>query len=503
MTTNETHTPMAPLSPAESLFLIKPNRTPARETVKVTLLSLLAQGVVRMEEQATRRFFGTKKTVYVRPTGKRAALPPHAAALLDLVRAAQGDTGSMTDFVKRVQKAYGKNLEGFNRDFIVPALLARGLIEERRVLLFRTYKRTPAGDAEESRIASDIARARTIPELIRSNPAEAAALILAVGGTLLLVNELRPYYRQMSEVMRAQTASTDGSDSGGDGSGPSWNSWRPRPCTPSRPGPSPRCRGTGKLRPRRPRPRRVRSQRLRRRRVRCARHRHGLFRFRLRSDAGGGDGGGGDGGGGGGDEGEATEAEATEAVAAERPRYFPSESPTVRPGKPAASKRFTSPTACTSSTVRNPFSAGSEVTVKTPPWGVKPPRRAVHRTHVRPGTQRSPSGPAKTIDFAAWTTPLQHPRPRFANARFAKSGFRSASPTCWRRPSCSRDRARRRSGSSQPIRSARCCSRARRRRSSAQASPFCRSPASRCFAPGASARTRCAAYPRRARRRFC
>jgi hypothetical protein len=214
---------MAPLSPAESLFLLKPNRTPARETVKVTLLSLLAQGAVRMEEQATRRFFGNKKTVYVRPTGKRPALPRHAAALLDLVQAAQGDSGSMTDFVKRVQKAYGRNLEGFNRDFIVPALLARGLIEERRVLLFRTYKRTPAGDAEESRIASEIARARTIPELIRSNPAEAAAIILAVGGTILLVNELRPYYRQMSDVMRGQTAS-DGSDSGGDSSGSSWDS---------------------------------------------------------------------------------------------------------------------------------------------------------------------------------------------------------------------------------------------------------------------------------------
>jgi hypothetical protein len=214
---------MAPLSPAESLFLLKPNRTPARETVKVTLLSLLAQGAVRMEEQTTRRFFGTKKTVYVRPTEKRPALPKHAAALLDLVHAAQGETGSMTDFVKRVQKVYGTNLEGFNRDFIVPALLSRGLIEERRVLLFRTHKRTSAGDAEESRIASDIARARTIPELIRSNPAEAAALILAVGGTILLVNELRPYYRQMSEVMRAQSAS-DGSDSGGDSSGPSWDS---------------------------------------------------------------------------------------------------------------------------------------------------------------------------------------------------------------------------------------------------------------------------------------
>jgi hypothetical protein len=31
---------MAALSPAESLFLLKPNRTSPRETVKVTLLSL-------------------------------------------------------------------------------------------------------------------------------------------------------------------------------------------------------------------------------------------------------------------------------------------------------------------------------------------------------------------------------------------------------------------------------------------------------------------------------
>jgi hypothetical protein len=222
---------MAPLSPAESLFLLKPNRTPARETVKVTLLSLLAQGAVRMEEQKTRRFFGTKKTVYVRPTAKRPALPPHAAALLDLVHVAQGYSGSMADLVTRAQKAYGTNLTRFHRDFIVPALLSRGLIEEGRILLVKTYKRTAAGDAEESRIANDIARARTIPELIRSNPAEAAAIILAVGGTILLVSELRPYYRQISEVMRAQTASTDGSDSGGDGS-PIWTSSD----TPAQPG---------------------------------------------------------------------------------------------------------------------------------------------------------------------------------------------------------------------------------------------------------------------------
>ena len=73
----------------------------------------------------------------------------------------------MADLVKRVQKAYGKNLEAFNRDFIVPALLARGLIEERRVLLFRTYKRTPAGDAEEK---PDRERHRPRPHHPRAHP---------------------------------------------------------------------------------------------------------------------------------------------------------------------------------------------------------------------------------------------------------------------------------------------------------------------------------------------
>lgn len=220
---------MAALSPAESLFLLKPNRTPAREMVKVTLLSLLAQGIVRLEEQVTKRFIGTRKTVYVRLAQRPVpALPAHAASLLDQVRAAQADTGSMPDVVKRARQAYGSSLNGFNRDFIIPQLRSRDLIEERRVLFLRRYKRTPAGDAEESRIAADIARARRIPELLRSNPAEVAALVLAVGVTILLVNELRPYYRQISEVMRPRGTGADYSDSsGGDASLPLWNSSGP------------------------------------------------------------------------------------------------------------------------------------------------------------------------------------------------------------------------------------------------------------------------------------
>jgi hypothetical protein len=217
------------LSPAESLFLLKPNRTPARETVKVTLLSLLAQGLVRLDEQVTKRFIGTRKTVYVRPTRRpEPALPAHAVSLLDQVRAAQAETGSMSDVVKRARRAYGSSLNGFNRDFIIPQLMTRGLMEARRVLFLRHYKRTPAGDAEESRIAADIARARSIPELLRSNPAEAAAIVLAVGGTILLVSELRPFYRQISEAMRPPGGGADYADSsGGDASLPFWNSSDP------------------------------------------------------------------------------------------------------------------------------------------------------------------------------------------------------------------------------------------------------------------------------------
>jgi hypothetical protein len=133
----------------------------------------------------------------------------------------------MADVVKHARQAYGANLARFNRDFIVPQLVTRGLLEERRVLFLTHYKRTAAGDAEESRIAADIARARTIPELIRSNPAEAAAIVLAVGSTILLVGELRPYYRQISEAMRPPPG-TGGADSGGGDASPMlWDSSKP------------------------------------------------------------------------------------------------------------------------------------------------------------------------------------------------------------------------------------------------------------------------------------
>jgi hypothetical protein len=208
------------LNPAESLVLLKPNRTPAREAVKVTLLSLLAQGLLRIEEKTEKRLFWSKTVACVLPTGRFVPLPRHAASLMTVVRQAQPEGGVMRHLVALARKTYGPQLEGFKTLFIMPALVDRGLIEEGRVLLLiRKWHLTPSGAAEQSRIAHDIARARTIPALLGSNPAEAAAIALAVGGTILLVEELRPHYRQLSEAMRAQGAAGGDSDSGS-----SWSS---------------------------------------------------------------------------------------------------------------------------------------------------------------------------------------------------------------------------------------------------------------------------------------
>jgi len=209
------------LSPAESLVLLNPNRTPAREAVKVTLLSLLSQGLLRIEERTEKRFLWSKTVACVLPTGRVVPLPRHAASLMTVVRQAQPEGGVMRHLVARARETYGPQLEGFKTLFIMPALADRGLIEEGRVLLLiRKWHLTPSGAAEQSRIAHDIARARTIPALLGSNPAEAAAIALAVGGTILLVEELRPHYRQLSEAMRVP--STAGGDS--DGGGSSWSS---------------------------------------------------------------------------------------------------------------------------------------------------------------------------------------------------------------------------------------------------------------------------------------
>ena len=207
----------SPLSPAEALFLLKPNRTPGFRTVRVTLLSLLAKGILRIEESIEPGVFRDRKIPHLRIEAQPSGAPPHVAALLDVVTAAQSEGGRVRDVVKRASTEFGANCALYNSRFIVPALIGRGLIEERRILLLRSWRATPAGEAERGRIEAAIATARQLPKLLKSDPEEAAALALALGGTLLLVDGLHRHYQQLAEVMRSRGGDTGLSDGFGGG----------------------------------------------------------------------------------------------------------------------------------------------------------------------------------------------------------------------------------------------------------------------------------------------
>ena len=55
---------MIQLSPAEQYVLLDPRKAEAREAVKVTLLSLVAQGALKIDTISQKAVFGTKKRRY-------------------------------------------------------------------------------------------------------------------------------------------------------------------------------------------------------------------------------------------------------------------------------------------------------------------------------------------------------------------------------------------------------------------------------------------------------
>jgi hypothetical protein len=216
------------LTPAESLVLLDPRGSTGIEAFKVSVMSLIAQGAIRVGEVEKAGVFRNKKIPTLDVIGNGPATPAHVASLCDIVRRARklGKPGKMPDVAKSARDAYGKGLAGFKTNYLLPALIKRRLVkmDEDRVLWVFTRmlpNHTPAGLMEKNRIEAIIAQARRLPALLRHNPAEAAAIVLAAGGLLLLVPELKSYYGQLSALNRPM-ATGDGSGDGG-GSG-DWSS---------------------------------------------------------------------------------------------------------------------------------------------------------------------------------------------------------------------------------------------------------------------------------------
>ncbi len=219
---------MIALSPAEQLALLDPKAVKAKDAVKATLLSLVAQGVLKIETTSTRGFFGTKKATTVSVARDATPDGPHAAALVRVVRDAGSGGAPLAGVAKGAREAWGDDLRQFLTGYVFPSLTRRGLLTEssRKVAFFfhRTvYDHTPAGAMERIRVLGPVQRARTIPALLRENPAEAAAIALAAGSTLLIVPELKAFYGQLAAL-------------GPRGAGGSWSSGDGWPSTTFDPG---------------------------------------------------------------------------------------------------------------------------------------------------------------------------------------------------------------------------------------------------------------------------
>jgi len=217
------------LSAAEAFVLLSLPRFNARLALKNGLMGLLAQGILRSEEEIRPGLVRSRRILHLRVAPDLPAdLPPLTASLIGVVNAAAPRDGVIGEVLKQAMRAYRRTLVGFVLDGVGPALVARGLAEMRHRRLLGlipndSFHPTAAGEAEKIRVQNALHEARAIPQYLDRDPAQAAALAAAAGAAILLVEELRPHYRQLAKAFEEPDASlspfpvfTD-SGPGGDG----------------------------------------------------------------------------------------------------------------------------------------------------------------------------------------------------------------------------------------------------------------------------------------------
>jgi hypothetical protein len=213
------------LSPGEVMVLLDPNGAKAREALKVTVLALVAQGVLRFEERVGKGLLGREKRSSVLNLAPAAPTPPGpAAAVVETLAPIAPEGEAMPQVVARLQRRFGPDLGRFVTEAVRPVLVSRGLLEPRREKLLwlipvTRFRPTPAGESEQGRLRELMLQARDIPAFLDRDPVQAVALVAALGAAILLVPELRPHLAQLSSLMKDQSALDGFSDFGSGGSG--------------------------------------------------------------------------------------------------------------------------------------------------------------------------------------------------------------------------------------------------------------------------------------------
>jgi hypothetical protein len=215
------------LTPAEALVLLEPNADIGRAAAKVTFLSLLAQGVLRLERE-TGRILGTVTRLRLAKAPAQAQVhqaPAHVEAVLDAVRYSR--SGTVADIARRLSKATGQYGQ-FITHMLRPLLIERGLLvqhsrqEQRRSMLLLkrtvtvyTYVPSEAGAAEQARVRAALEAAPDIRRALDEDPGRAAAMAAALGGLIVLVPALLPFLGQIGHAMALPAAAGLGGASEG------------------------------------------------------------------------------------------------------------------------------------------------------------------------------------------------------------------------------------------------------------------------------------------------
>jgi hypothetical protein len=74
---------------------------------------------------------------------------------------------------------------------------------KKKILFTHFFRLTPAGEAEQSRIKSDLFKADDVGRMLKSDPARAAALAKTLGTNVLLSDKLTRQFKPLADAMRA------------------------------------------------------------------------------------------------------------------------------------------------------------------------------------------------------------------------------------------------------------------------------------------------------------
>ena len=211
------------LTAAEAMVLLEPTPDSGIPAAKVTLLALLAEGVLKQQPSAGRVFGSTTRLVLTRQPAEN---PPHVAAVLDAVRDSKSAT--VADIASRLSIATN-GFASFVPALVRPRLVQRGLLVERRhqaprrVLLFfrrtvtiRSWHPTAAGAREQTRLRGMLDTAPAIRALLDEDRSRAAAMAASLGVLIVLVP--LPLLGQMTSAMALHNPpdSSGSGDAGGD-----------------------------------------------------------------------------------------------------------------------------------------------------------------------------------------------------------------------------------------------------------------------------------------------